>query len=344
MGFFLFLSVCLVAFLLKAYHDENQKNKNLRNQVAQLIDEASRLKSDIKLYADDEHESKLANDVLKSAVENLANHFVNDSFKFIDYSVTANNLETSLKKADRVFQVLEELNIRAPEQDVKNFKDKIRNTFTLAVKKDEAKRQQQLIKDQIREEQRAQAEHDAEVKSLEKTESQLADALEKAKRKFKDEHSAEVEELKRQLAEATEKKERIKSQAELTKAGHVYVISNIGSFGKDIYKVGMTRRLEPMDRVKELSDASVPFPFDVHMMISCDDAPMLESRLHEELNAHRVNQVNLQKEFFKVSIDQIASLIQKSHGKITYKATAEAFEYYESLAAIENAQKSNKAA
>ena len=89
------------------------------------------------------------------------------------------------------------------------------------------------------------------------------------------------------LAEAQASSERAKSMAQLTKAGHVYILSNIGSFGEGIFKVGMTRRLEPQDRVKELGDASVPFPFDVHAMISCENAPGLENALHKELARYR---------------------------------------------------------
>jgi hypothetical protein len=91
----------------------------------------------------------------------------------------------------------------------------------------------------------------------------------------------------------------------LTKTGHVYIISNVGSFGENIYKIGMTRRLEPMDRVKELGDASVPFPFDVHAMIRTSDAPSLENALHKHFERRRLNLENERKEFFRVSIDEI---------------------------------------
>lgn len=119
--------------------------------------------------------------------------------------------------------------------------------------------------------------------------------------------------------------------AELTKAGFVYVISNIGSFEENVFKVGMTRRLEPNDRVRELGGASVPFSYDVHMMISSDDAPTLENALHKELHRLRVNKTNPRKEFFKVDIETIAKLVEKNHGKIDYVATPEALEYNESL-------------
>ena len=108
------------------------------------------------------------------------------------------------------------------------------------------------------------------------------------------------------------------------------MISNIGSFGEAVFKVGMTRRLEPLDRIKELGDASVPFPFDVHMMISCDDAPRLENTLHRALHARRINRVNLRKEFFRVSIDEIRQIVEKHHGEVAYQATPEALEYFES--------------
>jgi hypothetical protein len=91
----------------------------------------------------------------------------------------------------------------------------------------------------------------------------------------------------------------------LTKTGHVYIISNVGSFGDNIYKIGMTRRLEPMDRVKELGDASVPFPFDVHAMIRSSNAPALENALHNHFAARRLNLENQRKEFFRVTIDEI---------------------------------------
>lgn len=109
------------------------------------------------------------------------------------------------------------------------------------------------------------------------------------------------------------------------------MISNIGSFGENVYKVGMTRRLEPMDRVVELGDASVPFPFDVHMMISCDDAPTLENQLHRALNDARVNKINLRKEFFRVDLETIHRLVEENHGEVEYVAEPEALQYRETL-------------
>jgi len=116
--------------------------------------------------------------------------------------------------------------------------------------------------------------------------------------------TAQIAELQKRISEIEEKRRAI-SQAMLTKTGHVYIISNIGSFGDNVYKIGMTRRLEPMDRVKELGDASVPFPFDVHAMIRTSDAPGLENALHKHFEMRRLNLENQRKEFFRVSIDEI---------------------------------------
>ena len=132
------------------------------------------------------------------------------------------------------------------------------------------------------------------------------------------------------LAEAEAKAMRTLSMAQQTKAGHIYVISNLGSFGDSVFKVGMTRRLEPMDRVKELGDASGPFPFDIHMMISCVDAPKLENTLHRALHHKRINRVNLRKEFFRATLDEIREIVELNHGEVSYEATAEALQYFES--------------
>jgi len=140
------------------------------------------------------------------------------------------------------------------------------------------------------------------------------------------------------LDEAKEK-ERSISQAQLTKAGYVYVISNIGSFGENVFKVGMTRRLEPQERVDELGDASVPFQFDVHAMIYRENAPEFETELHQELEPFRVNKINPRKEFFRVSLAEIEKIAQKYKADVAITKLAEAKEYRQSLA-IEQQQKS----
>lgn len=135
--------------------------------------------------------------------------------------------------------------------------------------------------------------------------------------------------LNQRLTEAEAKNQRALSMAQQTRKGNVYIISNVGSFGDEVFKVGMTRRLEPMDRIWELSDASVPFDFDVHAIIPCEDAPALENLLHNEFDDLRINKVNFRKEFFRVPLERLRSLITAKGIQASFTMVAEAHEYRE---------------
>ena len=207
------------------------------------------------------------------------------------------------------------------------------------VKIQDEKEEQREIREQMREEARAQKEYDKAERDAAKEEEDFQKALEKAREelsKASDEErellNEKLRKLEADLAEAHSKKERIMSQAQLTRRGHVYVISNLGSFGDDMLKIGMTRRLEPLDRVKELGDASVPFKFDVHAMIYSDDAPSLEKTLHKQFNHRRVNKVNSRKEFFRVGLSQVQDVASALGLEIEFTKLAEAKEYRESVA------------
>lgn len=199
--------------------------------------------------------------------------------------------------------------------------------------------QQRLIREQMREEERARREYEKAMKDAAKEEAMLTKAMEKAKAMLekasaeqREKYEAQVAELEVRLKEAEEKNQRALSMAQQTRRGNVYVISNIGSFGENVYKVGMTRRLDPLDRVRELGDASVPFPFDVHAIIQSDDAPALETALHKDLAMMQVNKVNPRKEFFRISLAEIKSLVEARGVQASWTLTAEAAEYRESLA------------
>jgi hypothetical protein len=126
--------------------------------------------------------------------------------------------------------------------------------------------------------------------------------------------------------------------AQKTRTGHVYVISNIGSFGENVYKVGLTRRLEPLDRIKELGDASVPFEFDVHSLIPSEDAPALERELHKRLVRMQVNKVNPRKEFFRLTLQEIRQELEGMGIQARWTMAAECREYKETLS-IEQAMR-----
>lgn len=210
--------------------------------------------------------------------------------------------------------------------------------------------EQRRIKEQIREEEKARRDIDKALRDVAKEEELLTKAMEKVRAQMakanedqRATYEAQIAELEQKWQAAEERNQRALSMAQQTKSGHVYIISNIGSFGEDVYKIGMTRRLEPADRVQELSSASVPFAFDVHAMIWSSDAPGLEDQLHKRFAFAQVNKVNYRKEFFRAPLQEIRAEIEKDNLEIKWTMTAEAREYRESLA-IEEAIKGDSAA
>lgn len=199
--------------------------------------------------------------------------------------------------------------------------------------------EQRRIREQMREEERARREYERAMKDAEKEEALLRKAMEKAQQQIaraSEEQKAPFEqqlaELENKLRQAEEKNQRALSMAQQTKAGHVYVISNIGSFGEHVYKVGLTRRLDPHDRVRELGDASVPFPFDVHAMIWSDNAPQLETLLHRKFVEAQVNKINPRKEFFRVGIADLRQTVEEMGLNVSWTMSATAAEYRETQA------------
>jgi hypothetical protein len=257
--------------------------------------------------------------------------------------VRFNNITAMEERLERSFDAINKLGEpNHCEIDTRYFKlklEELRLTHEHAEKVQADKEEQRRIKEQMREEEIAQRELEKAQKEAEKEEERYEAALEKARAelaKASDIRSAaldeKVAELERRLAEAHANKERAISRAQMTRSGHVYVISNEGSFGETIYKVGMTRRLDPMDRVRELGDASVPFPFDVHAIIFTEDAPGLEGALHKTLADRRVNLVNERKEFFRVTLAEIENAVRSSHGDAEFVRVAVAEEYRKTVA------------
>ena len=205
------------------------------------------------------------------------------------------------------------------------------------VKKEQIKEEQRALREQMKQEEEERKALEAEKKKVEKEESKYANEIQQLKERVQDTADdsqtkillERIQQLQEQLSEVQKKKEDIVN-LQNGKAGYVYVISNLGAFGDDVFKVGMTRRLEPMDRIKELSNASVPFSFDVHSFIFSDDAVGLEKMLHQELNDKRVNKINLRKEFFRTSIDELEQLVLKHYPSAEFKKTMLAEQFYHS--------------
>ena len=248
-------------------------------------------------------------------------------------------MEERLEKAFLAINKLGETQQITISQRYKKLKlDELRLSYEHQDRIYQEKEEQKRIREQIREEEKAQKEIERALKESDDEEKKYNKALEQARKELEKAHGDAVitlqermAQLQSQLEEAQRMKERALSMAQQTKAGHVYVISNIGSFGDNVFKIGMTRRLEPMDRVKELGDASVPFEFDVHAMIYSDNAPELENIMHKEFDSRRVNLVNSRKEFFKVELQEIENIAKKRNLGIEFTKVAEAREFRESI-------------
>lgn len=216
-------------------------------------------------------------------------------------------------------------------------------THEYALMKYEEEEERKRINEMIKEENKAIREYEVLKNKIEKEETIYQNTLEKIKKNLllssgvdKLVYEEQIKDLEEKITKLEEEKERAISLAQQTKKGYVYIISNVGSFGENVYKIGMTRRLDPLDRVKELGDASVPFSFDIHALISSDDAPTLEYSLHKKFENKRLNLINNRKEFFNVNLDEIENECMNLGCKFTLTKAAKADEYFESLARRNN--------
>ncbi|WNZ56985.1 DUF4041 domain-containing protein [Microbulbifer sp. MKSA007] len=282
------------------------------------------------------------------AIKLTARAFNNECDSAIS-NTTWNNVDRMEKRIEAAYDAINKMNqsnsiVISHEYYLLKLKE-LRLAYEYKDKKQKEKEEQQEIKRQMREELKLEQEMERSLKEEDKYKKLLDKAkkeAEKATGSKLENLNAKIAKLNEELTEAHKKSERAKSMAEQTKQGHVYVISNVGSFGAHVYKIGMTRRLEPNDRVKELGDASVPFTFDVHAMIFSDNAPALENKLHKVFDQRRLNLVNTRKEFFRVSLSDIERVVKREYPNAEFIKTAEARDYRESRSII--AQRQNKKA
>lgn len=263
--------------------------------------------------------------------------------------VSVVNVDNKIKALRKVFEQLNKMysrnliEITYPYLDLKI--EELRLAAEYELQKQEEKELLREQREKEREDKKLQAEIKAKRKQLEKDRDHFKNMVAKVTELLKEAKNDEVDELKRQLSEYQDKlseldeiEEDIDYRESHATAGYVYVISNIGSFGEDVYKIGVTRRLEPLERIRELSSASVPFQFDVHALIFSEEAFALETELHNQLANYKVNKVNGRKEYFKVSFEEIRNILA-THKELTVELNedAEAFEYRQTKA-IEDKQ------
>lgn len=280
--------------------------------------------------------------MVKDMQKLLLRAFNSECDELID-KVKYNTFDTALKRMRSSCEAISKLgNIMGVAITTQYFNAKYEElclSLEYKKKKQDEKEEQKEIRARMREEAKLQKEIEETRKKIAKEQSHYQNALSHIEQQIETANEADrVELLKKkeqivnELSEIDKSMKDIDYRAANARAGYVYIISNVGSFGENVYKIGMTRRLEPMDRVDELGDASVPFNFDVHAMIFSDDAPTLETALHKAFEDRKVNMINTRREFFNVTLDEIEEVVKKNYDKtVEFTRLAPAEQYRESL-------------
>ena len=264
-------------------------------------------------------------------------------------NISTKNIDSMRNKISKCYESLNKIfmvdGVQLSRKVLEYKLDELNLVYTYELKKEQEKEQQKAIKEQMIEEEKVRREIEKQKAKLEKDQTQFSNEISKLMAYLqKSQNDIEkqlyvdkIKDLEEKLKELELEKEMVLEREANARAGFVYVISNIGSFGENVYKIGMTRRLEPMDRIKELSSASVPFEFDVHAMIFSENAPELENALHKHFEQQSVNRVNLRKEFFKVSIDEIEDIVKTNYNNtVEFTRIPVAKEYHQTLSILES--------
>lgn len=276
--------------------------------------------------------------------------FNGESDSFIA-DVSWNNITRMEERIEKSFNAINKVYAAQGVYITREYADlklqELRLAYEYKRKLHEEKEEQRAIREQMREEEKVRRDIENALAKAKKEEETYQKALEKARQEIaeavgdkQEKLQQKISELEARILEAETNRERALSMAQQTRRGHVYIISNIGAFGNDVYKIGMTRRLDPLDRVRELGDASVPFPFDVHAIIYSEDAPALEASLHRAFDHKRMNLINMRKEFFRVTLEEIEQVVHQNGAEIEFTKIAEARDYRETMSKIKSLQPS----
>lgn len=272
----------------------------------------------------------------------------NDECDMLISKVKFNNITAFIEKIRKSYEALNKMNSKnAVSISYEYLELKVQElqlAYEYAQKKQEEKEEQRRIREQMREEARLQKEIEEARKDIEKEQKHYTNALLKLNKQLEECDEVEKEillekksEIEQHLSDLDIAIKDIDYREANKRAGYVYIISNIGSFGENVYKIGMTRRLDPMERVDELGDASVPFKFDVHAMIFSDDAPTLETALHHAFENKKVNMINGRREFFNVTLEEIEEVVKANYDKtVEFVQIPQAEQYRESQKIIKS--------
>ena len=282
---------------------------------------------------------KLVNDMIKLVIRSFNNEcdYCVDNVRFDNIELGEERIRKSFDTCNKLGRVMT-VSLTSSYLSLKL--DELHLAHEFQLKKQEEKEDAKKAREELREQQKLEQEIRAARDKIAKERKHFAAALKTLQSRLalasdeqeRTELQARIDEVQVKRDELDQEEKVIDYREQNAKAGYVYVISNVGAFGEGIYKIGMTRRLEPMDRVDELGDASVPFWFDVHAMVFSENAPALEAKLHDRFASGRLNKVNGRKEFFRADIKEIEAVIRNNYDsvvEVVHDAPAE--QYRESL-------------
>ena len=333
------LDVLLGAVRIDDY--QNMKSDEIKNELVILRGQQDALlkNGDAVEITNTEFQKKFINTQIKQILRCFNAECVG-----ILGGVTVKNVDASRAKIQQSFSAINKIfssdGVQISDSYLSLKLQELSLIYAYMLKEDEERVQRKAIREQMVEEEKVRREIEREKAKIEKEETQFNNEVKKLMSYMqKSQDSAErqlyidkINELQERIKQLEVDKKNVFDREQNTRAGFVYIISNIGSFGDQAYKIGMTRRLEPMDRISELSSASVPFPFDVHAMIFSDDAPGLETVLHQYFDSKRINKVNPRKEFFRVDLEEIKKVVLKNHNAtVRFIDIPDAIEYRETI-------------
>ncbi len=328
-------------FKLNASHEYKTRLDGVRQRQKEMIKDGEAATGNMswEVNGSKTEGRKLVNDMTKLVIRSFNNEadYCVDNVKFDNIELGEKRIRQSFETCNRLGRVM---TVRLSDEYLNLKLDELRLAHEFQVKKQEEKEEAKRMREELREQQKLEQEIRAAREKIAKERKHFAAALRDLNARLEkvasDEERAlllaKIAEVEAGRTDLDKEEKAIDYREQNAKAGYVYVISNIGAFGEGVYKIGMTRRLDPMERIDELGDASVPFWFDVHAMVFSDNAPALEARLHERFAAGRVNKVNGRKEFFRADLAEIESVIRSNYDavvEVTHEAAAE--QYRESL-------------
>ncbi len=326
--------------------DYKEKLAQIRTRQKELIKQKLAVigNTDWQVNGSKAQGKKMVNETQKLLLRAFNNE-CDDLISRVKYTNFDASLDKIYKSAETISKLGTVMGISINQKYLNLKVKELRLAFEYAQKKQEEKEEQKAARAEQREQARIQKELDEQRKKIEKEQTHYQTAFERIKLQIEQNpNNADLlkkkEQLEEHLSDINKALTDIDYRQANMRAGYVYIISNIGAFGENIYKIGMTRRLDPQDRVDELGDASVPFNFDVHAMIFSDDAPALESALHKAFEDRKLNMVNQRREFFNVTLDEIKEVVKKNFDKtVEFIDTPNAEQYRVSLKMKESQKK-----